>query len=100
MTGDGLGPSSDFVEVTSADGKLIGSWDKDADVSFVMLTSKRLHHGKLNPNKDKILEYDQEGNLVGVQLLYCSDGVTINDIPKETVPTMVAVLEHQGVTVS
>ena len=100
MTGDELGPSSDFVEVTSADGKLISSWDKDADVSLVMLTTKSLHHGKLNPDKDKILEYDQEGYLVGVQLLYCSDGVSMNDIPQEAVPTVIAVLEQLCVTVS
>ena len=88
------------MEVTSADGKLISSWDKDAGVFLVMLTTKSLHRGKLNPDKDRILEYDQEGNLVGVQLLYGSDGVTMNDIQQEAVPTVVDVLEQLGVTVS
>ena len=89
----------DFVEITSPDGRLRGVYDKDANLAYVQLLGRDLRRSRLVDEKRKILEFDPEGNVHAIQFLYCSDGVTMNDVPQELQEEATRTLERLGITV-
>ena len=91
-------PFPDFIEVTSPDG-LRSDWDQDADVAFIRVTGKPRHHGELNSDMDTLLEYDEDGALVGVQFLYCADGVTLQGVPEGAGEKVRRTAEAPGISV-
>ena len=89
----------DFVEITSPDGRLRGVYDKDADVAQVQLTAERVSRGKLVDDLGKIVEYDREGRLASIQFLYCSGGITMDDVPEEVREQAAETVRRLGITV-
>lgn len=89
----------DFVEITSEDGRLRSYWDKEADAAFTHLETAKPHWAELTADDRKILEFNQEGELVGVQFLYCSDGITMDDVPEEVREQAVQTARRLGITV-
>ena len=89
----------DFVQITSPDGRLRGVYDKDADVAQVRLTTERVSRGKLVDDLGKIVEYDREGRLASIQFLYCSKGITMDDVPEEVREQAAETARSLGITV-
>lgn len=89
----------DYVEIISPDGRLRGVYDKDADVAQVQLTTERVSRGKLVDDLGKIVEYDREGRLASIQFLYCSDGITMDEVPEEVREQAVRTVRRLGITV-
>ena len=90
----------DFIEITRPDGRLRSVYDKEADVAYVQLREHRYDHGELVDGNNKILEFDPEGQVHAIQFLNCSDGVTMNDVPRELREEAARTLGRLGITVS
>ena len=89
-----------FIEITELDTGLRSCWDQDADVAQIQLTTETISHGKLVDDLGKIVEYDQEGRLASVQLLYCSEGITMQDVPPKAQERVKAGAEALGICVA
>ena len=89
----------DFVEITSPDGRLRGVHDKDADLAYVQLMGRNLLRGRLVDEMRKILEFDENGNVHGVQFLYCSGSVTMDEVPEEVREQAAETVRRLGITV-
>ena len=89
----------DFVEITSPDGWLRGIYDKDANVAYAQLLGPNLHHSRVVGEMRKILEFDENGNIHGVQFHYCSDGITMDEVPEEVREQAAETVRRLGITV-
>ena len=90
---------TDFVRITSPEDGLQSSWDKDAYVAFVRVTDEPLHHGWLNTDRDKVTEYDAYAGIIGFQIPYCPDVLTMKDIPERAEGTVKEVSKALVITV-
>ena len=89
----------DFVEITSPDGRLRGVYDKDANLAYVQLLGRNLRRSRLVDEMRKILEFDENGNIHGIQFLYCSEGITMDEVPEEVREQAVQTARSLGITV-
>ena len=89
----------DFLEITSPDGRLRGVYDKDADAAHVQILGRNLRRGRLVDEMRKILEFDENGNIHGVQFLCCSGGVTMDEVPEEVREQAVQTVRRLVITV-
>ena len=89
----------DYVEITSPGGQLRGVYDKDADAAHVQLLGRNLRRGRLVDEMRKILEFDENGNIHCVQVLYCSQEITVDVVPEEVREQAVRTIRSLGITV-
>ena len=71
-----------YILMDNHDAGVTYGWDEDADILFVELMGRRSHCGSINAEKTKLLDHDQDGNPTGIDFLYCSEGITLEDVPE------------------
>ena len=75
--------NSRLIKITELEAEPRSCWDQEANVAQVQLTAERVSHGKLVEDLGKIVEYDRDGSLASIHLPYCSEGITMKDVPEE-----------------
>jgi uncharacterized protein YuzE len=55
-------------------------YDKEADAIYVYLSNKPYSYGKELDN-ERIIDYSEDGEPIGVELLCVSHGVIVDDLP-------------------
>jgi len=56
-------------------------YDREADAIYVYLSDASYAYGK-NLDNERRIDYDADGNPMGVELLCVSDGVNMHDLPQ------------------
>ena len=71
-----------YILIDNHDAGVTYGWDEDADILFVELMDRKSHTSTINGEMTKITWYDQEGLPACVDILYCSEGITLEDVPE------------------
>ncbi len=58
-------------------------YDPEADAGHVNLGRRRTSHHCEQLDDSRIIDYAEDGTVVGVELLYVSDGVVIDGLPEQ-----------------
>ena len=56
-------------------------YDKKADAIYIYLSDEPYAYGK-NLDHERRIDYDADGNPIGIELLCVSEGVITNDLPQ------------------
>ncbi|MFC1928165.1 DUF2283 domain-containing protein [Chloroflexota bacterium] len=57
-------------------------YDKAADAIYIQFNNKTYSHGE-DLDEERRIDYDADGNLIGVELLCVSEGVITDDLPNK-----------------
>lgn len=71
-----------YIEIDDHDAHVTYGWDEDADILFVRLMDRELYTSTIDTEMNKIVWYDREGTPVDIDILYCSEGITLEDVPE------------------
>ena len=69
-----------YVLLDNHDDQVTYGWDEDADILFMELMDRKSKDSTINDEMTKITWYDQEGLPTGIDLLYCSMGINLDDM--------------------
>lgn len=58
-------------------------YDKRADAIYVPMATTEWHH-QVNLDDRRILDYDKDGRLIGIELLGVSNGIDVEGLPERT----------------
>jgi uncharacterized protein YuzE len=59
---------------------VIFSHDPEADVIYITIGNRRYDHGK-DLDEERRIDYDADGNVLGIELLCVSHGVITDNLP-------------------
>ena len=71
-----------YVLMDNHDDQVTYGWDEDADILFMELMDRKSKDSTINDEMTKITWYDQNGAPTCVDFLYCSLGITLEDVPE------------------
>jgi uncharacterized protein YuzE len=62
-------------------GALMLTYSEDGDIVYIRLTDKKVAHTKTIDDL-RIIDYDEDWNVVGVELIGASDGMDLRGLPE------------------
>jgi uncharacterized protein YuzE len=76
-------------------------WDREFDIAFVKLRNTDYSHSQQpdGPGGDRDVLFDTNGDVMGVEFRYASDGVNLDGIPEQDLPDIQHLLQENGVVI-
>jgi uncharacterized protein YuzE len=59
------------------------TYSEEGDIVYIRLTDKKIAHTKVIDDL-RIIDYDEEWNVVGVELIGASDGMDLRGLPEQS----------------
>ena len=77
------------------------NWDREFDIVFLKLRDTEYSHSQQpdGPRGDRDILFDKDGNLIGVEFRYVSNGVALDGIPEQDLPDIKRLLDEAGISV-
>ena len=77
------------------------NYDNEVDVLFLKLRDTEYSHSQQpnGPRGDRDILFDKNGDVLGVEFLYVSNGVALDGIPEQDLPEIQRLLVEAGVSV-
>lgn len=77
------------------------NWDRESDIAFLKLRETDYSHSEQpdGPHGDRDILFDKNGDVIGVEFLYVSEGVALDGIPEQALPDVQRLLAEAGIIV-